>query len=81
MPLLDIGAQAQLRQLPKEKCFHFTIFDHKPAVIARDLLLLLKLDGLASAKSMEDMITSGLFNLLYYTYLSPVMPRNLYLLL
>lgn len=81
MTLIMIGTEAEMRKLPVDLCFHITIVDHKPAVIARDLLILLMLDELASAKSMKAMFKTALLHVLYYTYLSPIMPRKLYLLL
>lgn len=65
------------------KCFHFTVNDHKPAVIARDILILLMLDELAKyigdeVKGQDEMMSSGVLPCLYYTYLAPIMPKLFY---
>ncbi|KAK5718448.1 hypothetical protein LTR15_008177 [Elasticomyces elasticus] len=55
---------------------HFTLVDVKPAVIARDLLVLLLLDKLGrrvdSSRQGQPMVSACL----YYVYLAPVMPAR-----
>jgi hypothetical protein len=56
----------------KGQSFHLTLVDIKPAVIARDLVILLLLDDLSKVRSK----TSLLIPCLYYPYLSPIMPSR-----
>ena len=81
MTLIFIGAEAQSKKLPVDKSFHITIVDIKPASIARDLLVFLILDEIAAVKDSEELWKRRLHYLLYYMYLSPIMPTSLYTLL
>ncbi|KAK5115399.1 hypothetical protein LTR85_009859 [Meristemomyces frigidus] len=83
--LLSIAMQDQWKPdiRKRGKCFHFTVNDHKPAVIARDILVLLMLHESSGQLQLSDgqegeMLNSELLPLLYYTYLAPVMPKMLY---
>lgn len=85
--LLSIAMQDNWKPEIKErsKCFHFTVNDHKPAVIARDIVILLMLDDMSKApESPEEeggMVAIDFLPLLYYTYLAPIMPKLFYDLL
>lgn len=78
MTLIMVGTQVMMRKLPKDKSFHFTIVDLKPATIATDLLILLTLDELARTPSEDEISTSTLLHVLYYTYAPLTMPRSAY---
>ncbi|KAK5173661.1 uncharacterized protein LTR77_002342 [Saxophila tyrrhenica] len=58
------------------KLFHVTLVDIKPAVIARDIVNFLLLDGLSGCANKPA--SGSLLACLYYTYLAPVMPARLY---
>lgn len=63
----------------KDRLFHFTLVDIKPAAIARDLLVFLLLEEVADFGSdMASIERHNLLPCLYYTYLAPVMPRGVY---
>lgn len=69
-------------KLPMEKAFHITICDHKPAVIARDILIHGIISELADCGDyFEKQIDSFTIPLLYYLYLSPIMPDAFHILL
>ncbi|TKA65542.1 hypothetical protein B0A55_09869 [Friedmanniomyces simplex] len=58
---------------------HFTVVDIKPAVIARDLLILMLIDRLGRTNDSKQKGGQGLiFACLFYTYLAPVMPAPVY---
>lgn len=73
------GDQSTLPGRGSGKSFHFTIVDIKPAAIARDLLIFLLLHDFNSiaVRGQEVRIRSKLLPCLYYTYLAPVMPRQI----
>ncbi|KAK6397177.1 hypothetical protein LTR65_007677 [Meristemomyces frigidus] len=67
------------------KRFHFTMNDHKPAIIARGILILLMLDEMSegvegSEEEEEEEEEEGemLPALFYYTCLAPIMPKLFY---
>lgn len=69
--------------LPLDKRLHVTIFDIKPAVIARDILVynhLKEFAGVARCndEAAENKIKISTIPLLYYLYLSPIMPALLH---
>ncbi|KAK4897959.1 hypothetical protein LTR27_004343 [Elasticomyces elasticus] len=70
-----IHAHSHLPLYANEKT-HFTLVDVKPAVIARDLIVLLLLDKLGrrvdSSRQGQPMVSACLF----YVYLAPVMPAR-----
>ncbi|KAK4501165.1 hypothetical protein PRZ48_006971 [Zasmidium cellare] len=69
-------------KLPLDKTFHITICDHKPAVIARDILMHGMLSELAACgDDFEKQIDTFTIPLLYYMFLSPIMPDALHTLL
>ncbi|KAK5131715.1 hypothetical protein LTR08_000603 [Meristemomyces frigidus] len=75
-----IGDARNLHRTMDGKCFHFTVVDHKPAAIARDILVLLMLDEIsknASVHALEDNQMIAII-CLYYTYLAPIMPDWVY---
>lgn len=59
----------------KDRCFHFTIVDHKAGVIARDLLVLLMIYEFSQLLDDDEKKANSLiFPLFYYTYIAPIMP-------
>jgi hypothetical protein len=62
-----------------DKCFHFTVVDHKAPVIARDILILLMIHEFSNILfDEEEKAGSLIFPLFYYTYLAPIMPPLLH---
>jgi hypothetical protein len=72
-----IGVDFLFHPPSRDKVFHFTILDHKPAVIARDLVILLILGEISRIMRDElweskEMFESFLLPCLYYIYLAPI---------
>ena len=80
LTLTMIGGIAEMDGLPEDKCFHFTLLDCKPAVMARDVLILQMLNEMTTTQ----LGTPGgllLRYTLFYLYLAPVLPKMVYRML
>ena len=80
MTFIMMGASAKLDEISEKKCFHFTLIDHKPVVIARDFLVLQILEKLTETPN-SNAASKALYYLLYYLYITPVMPDLMYRIL
>lgn len=58
-----------LKKSDDQRCFHITINDHKPAVIARDILVLLIISELAKAKGQLEQWETFMWPTLVWTFL------------
>jgi hypothetical protein len=56
------------------KLFHLTVIDIKPAVLARNILVLLMLETIGT-HDVELVEKTHLLPCLYYVYLTPITPR------
>lgn len=80
--LMTIRAEQGMGKIDGDKQFHFTIVDHKPAVIARNMIILTMLGELAEATQRGgDSKTTKLVPTLYYVFLAPIMPPTLHTVL
>lgn len=74
--LIFLGIGDGPEEKANNKRFHFTICDHKPAVIARDIITLLLIDKLSGLLDDHDRYTDSFTRPnLYYLYLSPIIPK------
>lgn len=80
--LMGILAEEGLKRIEADTHYHFTIVDHKPAVIARNMIILSMLGDLASTIHRgENTRTQKLMATLYYIFLAPIMPPTLHAIL
>ena len=73
-----LGNDAKARTMPEDKLFYFTAADHKTPAIARNILIMLMLNDLSNAKDEKATYRTMLPHVLYYAYLSAIMPRFCY---
>jgi hypothetical protein len=62
-----------------DKTFHFTLVDCKPAVIARDMVIMLLIHDLSEILKTrgKESKRTALVACLYFTYLEPILPGHL----
>ncbi|KJX97970.1 hypothetical protein TI39_contig450g00005 [Zymoseptoria brevis] len=61
--------------------FHFMIVDRKPAVIARNLVMLVMLDALAKTTGANEAAATRISTALFYTFLAPIIPPEVHTIL
>lgn len=76
--VIKIAEQDRKTKEQERKHYHFTIVDLKAPAIARNLVLLMLLDGLAQLADAAEMRSSKLLLCVFYTQLSTIMPQSVY---